>query len=315
MGIKEKNVIAYSLYGKKTKSVRRHDPLRNDNYRYWYNIPIIIIANSEFFKDSVSKFFVHKNMITKPVFDFLQQISESTDKVEIKILDDSYKDSKPMLWRLKPLWYKKVKFCFCRDIDSIPEQKEVQSVRFFKQAEEMHVHSMRCHPHHNSIPIYGGLCGFNAALLRDRRLITSDYNELVSPTNKFKWGDDQRLLVRYFFSKRNRKFVSKVLDCPIRYPVFDDHRYMKRFDRPHAPVKRRRDGATYFKSSVYDNVDISDINSDVLDICNKITLWGGQPVDGRDYMNAILEASTEESSIIKSLFRKNPEMRKFYKVR
>ena len=126
------SVISYSLYKKKKHNIRKHDLLKNDDNRYWYNIPMIIICNSNFFKDSISRFYVHKNMTNTSMFSFLNKISKLLYNVEIQILEDNYKNSRPMLWRLKPLWDDNIKFCFCRDIDSLVEQKKFKVLDFLK---------------------------------------------------------------------------------------------------------------------------------------------------------------------------------------
>lgn len=312
-----KNIIAYSLF-QRVKHVKRVHDVHNDiSKRYWFNIPSLCIINSIFFPECITRFYVHKDMMKKPrLFSMLQGIAQKCPKVELVLKKGENLHSQPMLWRMKPLWDADTESSFARDIDSIVNEDEVRRMKIFMNGSFL-LHSIRSHPHHNEIPIYGGLCGFNVPELRKADLIVPTYKDFVYYKNNrnFNFGGDQWLLVDYFFTRKCRRYVEKYLDSPIVAQCFEDQRYVKRFKEPHSPVRERNDGSVCLGDEIYDRVDLSYVPKDIRFLCNSITKWAGEPVDSRgNPLSKMLEADTVESKIVKNIINGDKKLKKFYKV-
>ena len=297
-----KKILSYSLFAQRENVARPYDKHRANVNRYWFNIPFLVICNSLFYPNFITRFYIHKNMSNKNLFSLLKKINASFDNVELVVKKDIYSACEPMLWRLFPLLEKDVKYCFCRDIDSTPNERELRSVLFFIQS-GLWVHSMRTHPYHNGLPIFGGLCGFNVEKLREKNMIGNKFENSIRWKKTYKFGEDQGFLGRYFY-KTYQKYRDKYLDSPINSPCWGKK-----------AVKIRGRGTTYYDDSHYQKVDISYVNEKCLQLSNSVTKWPGQPVNARGgNLSDLLNDENLFSEKMKKIIVDDKFLKKFYKI-
>lgn len=104
-----------------------------------------------------------------------------------------------MLWRMLPLW-QDTEYVFCRDLDSILTPRQLQCVRAFIASGQI-AHGINDNPAH-SIPLMGGMCGFQTKGLR-QLTANQSFEELVMDRySGVEWeqhGTDQQWLMRWLW--------------------------------------------------------------------------------------------------------------------
>ena len=199
-----KSVLSYVLFG--------------NNYRYWGNIPYLLVANSAIYPEFYMRFFVHADATACSGFSVLQEVAKINDKIEIEIIDEPYQDTQPTTWRMKPLWDENVDLLLCRDLDYGILRIERESVEYFMKQDESVVHGIRSY-HLHTAPYMAGLCGFKTEeVLKIVKSKSPDFEsyldwgrENVDYCSNWRWGCDQALLRDFF---RACKLYPLSMDCP-----------------------------------------------------------------------------------------------------
>ena len=95
-----------------------------------------------------------------------------------------------MLWRMQPCFMDGVDYVICRDLDSVHTWREAKEVEKWI-ASGKNAHGINDNPAH-SIPIMGGMCGFKAAVIREK---FDSWDNLISGYDLSRHGSDQTLLM------------------------------------------------------------------------------------------------------------------------
>lgn len=241
--IEMKNIISYVLWG--------------NEGRYWVNIPYILIVNPMIYSEFCSRFYIHKESTSLPIFELIEKVQKMFPSlVETEIIDKTYEGTELTNWRMKPLWEEDVEFLLCRDLDHITSELERNAVEYFLRCSTRIIQGIRSY-HLHTVPLLAGLCGFKCPQIRDiikRNTPTfQDYLEWgkknIGYCKNWYWGCDQALL-RDFFGKEG--LYNKSLDFP----------------QLTAPKKIARYEAVAIEESKYKIISVKNCNTDVLRLSN-----------------------------------------------
>lgn len=286
------NVISYSLFGTKNIQQRLHrdwDIYRQEEDRYWYNIPAIYIINSIIYDDFVMKLYVSENISEHRLYPLLKELNKR-DNFFLYKTDISYTNTEPTMWRMIPLWDKETDILLCRDIDSLPTINEVKATKTFIDSNYL-IHTMRTHRNHNSNPtrILAGLCGFKKEVLKEVININnfSDYYKYSSGG----WGCDQNTLISIFYNQ-----------------VKDKKKYFM-----DSPIKTETHNVIGNPETSTIDYNLNNYNHEVLNFIDSYTIWSGEPIDFRkDKLKKLLEFDYKECSFIIDIIQNNDELKNFY---
>jgi hypothetical protein len=286
------NVLSYCLF----EPIHMHphrtwDEMRNDNQRYWFNIPALIIANKTLYPEMETRFYVDENITKSPIFSVLDN-----DLVSVEVVDRPYTStSEPMLWRMKPIW-DEVDCCFTRDVDSLPNTQEAQCTLFFSESNHA-VQTIRSHENHyheQGCDMLGGLSGFKPKKIPS---IPKTFDEYYNSKNDLPWAQDQYLMVNTFLFSQEKSFLQEnFLDCPI------NNQDRKAF----VPCVE-------IKNDDMESIVFNDKQRKVLSLTDSLCGWAGKPCDARaERLRAFLELNNEHSSEVKSLIMNDDKLMEFY---
>ncbi len=294
------SLFSYTLYQAKTGSVARdYDTHGGDADRYWYNIPLILICTELAFPGHHVHLTISRSITSHPLYPLLERLDRTLDFLTVAIVDSDYADSEPMLWRMKPLWVPGTQCCHVRDIDSVPNVREIQAVRYFESHDEFLVQGMRSHPNHNSrmCSVLGGLSGFKAPQLLAARALPATFEAFSSQVRSSQWGADLALLRRAFIDSKGTKFRRMVLDT-----MLSEHVH---------PLRRNR--TSVLSREQLQDVPLGDTPGTFLALLDALTQWSGQPVDGRgDTLAQALEHECASTRTLKKCFSEAPRLAAFY---
>ncbi len=311
------NVISYCLFDQFGEKFNRagHDPYDNYNYRYWLNLPFILIYNDIIFHDYETWLYVPKVIQSNIYFDLLDKFSKKLPKFKLKIIDKEYKRTEPASWRIMPLWEDYVDILLIRDIDSVMTKNEIKSIRYFSSKSEYYIHTIRGLVCHNcdAASIMCGLSGFRVNDVRKHLPLPKSFEmfeHYCNSTNFGKeWGFDQIALTDFFVKSRPKQFQEKLLDHYIQ---------PKRNCKIKGLVKENKYYCVTSQSfdKFCNTVDISDLSDDVLTIADNITTWSGEPVisNGLHLKNIIKVAKNETSKIVSDIIYSNTKYLELYKI-
>lgn len=296
----EEIIISYCFFTPKSlhKEMRFWD-LYNSYDRYWYNIPALMAVNNILYPNAKVKIHISKEIETNPLFEILSRISESMN-VELVFMPYEYINTEPTMWRYKPLFDKEADVVLCRDIDSLPNEDEIRSTLFFLKENKYKTHTLRTHTNHGSpgTIILAGLCGFRPKEIYFLNNISFDaYYSHFKSSN---WGLDQNSLINLFVRDQNWT-SSYFLDSPI------STEYHK--------VSNPLISCNSFNQNHYkNNVDISKIDSRLLDMLNTETKWAGEPTNLRgDKLKQLLDLDIPELQKMKDIINNCSEyVKNFY---
>lgn len=286
------NVISYCLF--KTLINQNHrdwDIYRMEQDRYWYNIPLIVMANRIAYPDFLIKIYITSNIQEDNKYSFLKRLDEE-GYIRLVLVDMEYNSIQPTLLRMIP-YFSEVDVLLCRDIDSLPKIAEINQTRTFIDSKYI-IHTIRSHRQHNSLntKVLAGLCGFKVSeCKRMGYLPYSSFEEYYTSNSSSIWGCDQNTLIRNFYINVNNK-TEVFLDSPLKT---DTHDVLRFNDVAYLP----------------DMVDVSD--DIVLKEIDKLSVWSGEPIDAREEMNRILSLSEDGLNILKIMLE-DDNVSKFYKV-
>ena len=176
-----KKVLSYSLYG--TKDF------------YWGFLPALVRGVHNLFPGWELRIH-HDSGIDRPIGAYLKLLHEK-GLVNAVYVEESKALCRSMLWRMMPIWDEEVDIVMCRDCDAIPTISERRMIdKFVETGATCHV--INDNPAH-TVPIMGGLCGWNAPKFREKTGLTS-WDQLVSmvqPHVLNSHGGDQHLLAHH----------------------------------------------------------------------------------------------------------------------
>lgn len=288
--------ISYSLFSQKAShSNRSYDPSNGASDRYWFNLPAVIIANSIFYPNSKTILHLGSDLVSHPLFPFIDHVSNNWSGFSIQIMNHSYGNTEPTLWRMFPVWNGE-NDTICRDIDSLPNEAEFRRTKAFLDSHFI-VHNIRSHPNHNSYltKVLAGLCGFKKEC---KNHLAHDFEQFYRMANR-QWGCDQSVLMHYWVDRVGVGFVKNCfLDSPVSCigPMCED---IGGFDAGKLPIE------------TYNSIDVSHIN--YIDMFNGITHWCGQPIDARgEVTRTLIDSSSSCAKIVKESM--NDHARSFYGV-
>jgi len=294
-----KNILSYVLYG--------------DKDRYWAPLPMTLIANSLIFPDFKMRFHIPSEIQQHRFFPILDRASKKTDLITIKVITKSYKKTQPTLWRMMPLWDDKIRYMFCRDVDTIPVKDEVRSMRMFMRRADKSkymIHGIRSYKWHTTY-LMAGLSGYHCEKIRDMRILPDSFDQYMRFAKKYNkqcpnwaWGCDQEALKNFFYirNKRCRKIMRATLDTPLETAP----RFLKDF---RATLLTREECKK--RISLH---DIQDRHT-LFGVSKKLEDFAGAPIYAKDslkYIGRILGIDCPMSDIMASVFDDFPEIKKYY---
>jgi hypothetical protein len=166
------NVIAYSLFGKPSGL-------------YANSVITVLYASRVLYPNWKIRLY-HDENLGSDVKNICSELN-----VDLYFVKNDPKLCEGMLWRIKPLFDKDVKYLICRDVDSLPCPQDRFAVEEFVQNAGT-FHNI-CASTSHSVPVMGGLCGFDAEEFRKK--YSGSWDELIQTTLDLnKKGTDQYLL-------------------------------------------------------------------------------------------------------------------------
>lgn len=294
-----KNILSYVLYGRKD--------------RYWAPVPMTLIVNSLIFSDFKMRFHIPPSILDHPFFSIIKRASKKTEFITYQIIDTPYKRTQPTLWRMMPLWDKKVKYMFCRDMDTIPMKDEVRSMRMFiKRADSSKymIHGIRSYKLHTTF-LMAGLSGFHCERLRNEGVLLGSFEEYMNFAKKYNrqcpnwaWGCDQEALKNFFFirNRRAKQLMRSTLDTPLDTAP----RFLRNF---RATLMTQEECKQHISLAEIPHKHI------LFSIAKRAEDFVGAPIYNKDalkYLPQLLQIICPMTDVIKEVFKNNPTIKQYY---
>lgn len=253
-----KKLISYSLFEPKFLPQHRSwDAWKNNQARYWFNVPAVIILNEILFPEYNLVFYVSKNVWDNP----LSEVFRAFPKVKVQTIERDYDLTEPAIWRMMPLWDRGVSVLLPRDIDSLPTLEEYKYVRAFEDSQCV-VGTIRSHENHHGVfcRMLAGLSAFKPDLITPQ--IKGFNFDMYYASRPDEYGSDQNLMIRTFTSEESFTKTS-FLDCKINRQENDQE-----FACIHANLE---------------SIEVPNLVRDVLAVTATTTgtSWLGEPCDSR----------------------------------
>jgi hypothetical protein len=289
----DNKIISYSFFKPKRIYEHRFWDKHNNMDRYWYNIPNLIALNRYLYPDFKIKFHISENIKEHFLYPMLEYL-EAKGYLEIEIMNYDYNETQPTCWRYKPLFNKECDILLCRDIDSLPTFDEYLSTKYFIENDNYYLTSIRSHTNHSTgaTIMLAGLCGF-----RPKVYNTMDFNTFYNIISNAGWGVDQNSIINLFCSN---KLITQnhFLDSPLSNKEHN-------VGNPIIPCISHRED--YYRQNVS-----YDIEPKLIDLLDKMTVWAGEPIDSRRYIEDILSIISNGDETIRESININDKIRNFY---
>jgi len=308
-------IISYSLFDQPDKKFNRgsHDPLDKDQYRYWLNLPYLLMTNNMILPNSITRIYIPKILENNKFYPLLDKLNTSIEHLEVIKIDKQYIQTEPSIWRIKALWDKNINFCFCRDLDSIIMKKEAQAMRYFMNSNLM-IHNIRSIEHHNGegTSIMAGLNGFNVKKTQKELPLPDSFEHYLKfykiTTKSGVWGCDQETLINFFLRCRTQRIIKQVLDTYIQ-PTRNNKNHGRAYKNKHYNM-------TSIDEYIYNNITFKPITERILKIPNTFSHWAGQPVNanGKNITRVSNIINNNTSKEIMNIIKSNKEYRLLYNV-
>jgi hypothetical protein len=280
-------LFSYSLFEPKVlPSIRSWDRWKESKDRYWYNIPTILLINKMIYPEYKSSFHLSPNIWNNPlsaIFDIFE--------VDTNTIQREYSITEPAIWRMMPLWDRRIDIFHARDVDSLTSESEYKYIKMFEGG-DCTVGTIRSHENHYGIAcrMLAGLSSFKPKLIPlSIKGMNFDFYYSQRDSN---YGSDQNLMIKVFTS--NESFTEKnFLDCKI-----DKQQNNQNFSCIQADLN---------------NITVDENISNIFSMINKYTntSWLGEPCDSRgELLNYLLDRNNE----IKKKITSNKILSNFYKV-
>ena len=182
MLMSNKKIISFGLWGDKPKYIQGA----------YENITLY----RDLLPDWICRFYIN-NSISSTVSDKLKTIGA---EVFLYPVPEDFKDKDNMFWRFTAIYDREVEYVLSRDSDSRPSLREIEFVTQWLESNKT-VHMIRDHKYH-TVPIMGGMCGFNAKNMRNKYPDMRPYfYQYISEKDTFICGPDQDFLGQFLFPK------------------------------------------------------------------------------------------------------------------
>ena len=283
-------ILSYSLFEPKVlPSHRTHDKWLNNHDRYWYNIPALVAINKILYPDYEMRLYLSKNVWQNPkskIFETLEKIGN----LKIHTIEMDYSGTEPSVWRMIPLWELDTDILHCRDIDSIPTEKEHKYSLYFEESSNT-VGTMRTHQNHHGIKcrMLAGLCSYKPNEIP--AAIKFPNFQMYYAFKHGNYGCDQDLMIDIF--TKNEQFTKD--------NFLDYHGYFQKNKQPFA--------CHTVSDPQLDKIQTKKNQKDLLQFLKEKELdnWAGEPVDCRG----------EVTRKVLSFFEKikfDNDLKTFYKI-
>jgi hypothetical protein len=232
--------------------------------RYWTSLPAALVSFSGLYPGFRIRLHHASDAIAHPLFPFLRELADRVGSFDLIHVDRAYVDTEPTLWRMLPLWDLAVDLFLCRDVDSVSTMQELQAVRIFLREESPSIHGICGHPLHNTL-LLGGLCGFKNRRLgfpREKLRSFDEYWQVYQRLNlQGRRGCDQVTLAAALWRHAPQILDSRLASAPPLDQLWPSLQV----------VTAARE--------VYECVDLDDLPAHLLDICDEMSFYPGQPHD------------------------------------
>lgn len=283
-----KKIFSYSLFEPKyLPSHRTWDKWKNDNKRYWFNIPSILLLNKLLYPDYGMVFYLSPNIWNNP----LSEIFKIFDNVKTITVNRDYTLTEPAIWRMMPLWERGIEVFHARDVDSLTSDLEYKYIKDFENSDCV-VGTIRSHENHYGIAcrMLAGLSSFKPNKINPA---IKGYNfDFYYSLKGSEYGSDQNLMIKVFTS--DFEFTKKhFLDCKIN----------KQNNLQDFPCL----------TANLDKHIINEQDQKLLDFVKEAinTSWLGEPCDSRgELLNYLLSLNLD----IKQKLQNSDILREFYRV-
>lgn len=277
-----KKVISFCLFNyNQIFHDRWWDDYKMDLYRYYYNIPFLLIQLYILFPDFQINFYV-ESIIDKNFLNLLK-----IGKVNLIIMDTNIeKDMSKTMWRYIPIFESDCDLVFPRDIDSIISKEEIECYNKF-QLSNYNIMTIRSKTEHSHevCKMLAGMSGFKPLNLK---LNINVLNKAIE--NNKQLSCDQTFLIKTFTSD---EYLSQFIDFRIH-------------EQNELP-KIKCDSVRIDDQIPYDGVFklIKDF-----ELCK----WAGEPCEARkEPLKELFSLiNNDYSNIIKSYIENNKEIKEFY---
>jgi hypothetical protein len=224
-----------------------------------------------------------------PHFPFMQALAQRIGEIELVHVDREYAGYEPTLWRMSPLWDEDVNLLLCRDVDSVPTVDELRAVRVFCAQESPAVQGIRSYRLHNTL-LLAGLCGFKNERMGFFREEIGSFEHYWAIYQRLDlrgaWGCDQQMLALTLGRHPGRILDSTFGDVPaLPLPVVT------------------------LGPDVYDGVKLNDLPRELLQICDQMSSFAGQPLDDtRPALRKMLSIDTPVVSALRDVLGQFPKV-------
>jgi hypothetical protein len=308
-------VISYSLFDQFEDKFNRngHDPFDKKPYRYWLNLPSILIVNNIVFPNSITRIYIPKLLQNNKYYSLLEEFKKELDFFELEIIDKPYKKTEPSIWRVEALWDKKANFVFCRDLDSLMIKKEAHAMQYFINSKYM-INNIRSARQHNGegTSIMAGLCGFNIPKLHRELPMPENFEKYLEfykkTTKPNEWGCDQETLINFFLRYRSNRVANMVLDTYIQP--------RKRSKNIYGVKPNKYYQSTSIAENTYNNIKLSVEAEKILTVSDSFSNWAGEPINasGNNFKKILTIAKTKNSKIIEKIIKSNNSYIKLFSI-
>ena len=236
-----KKVIAYSLFQSEPDNIDRFwDKDQDKGFdRYLWNIDAILLVNKVVYPDFETRIYIPKGL------EQLECLLKYDCLVPIDIIEKPI-NYQAKLFRLLPLWEKEVRWLFCRDIDSLPNEQEIRASYLFMQTRAV-AQGIRSHKYHGGLDhsLLGGLSAYNVIKMKKLGYLKNTFYDLIEKAinidPEMKWNIDQNTITWFFLSQRG--FAERILQTNLNNSPLE------------LGLNRIR-----FPAEDYNNIDLSFIN-------------------------------------------------------
>ena len=283
-------ILSYSLFEPKVLPLHRiHDRWLNNRDRYWYNLPVLVVINKILYPDHEMRLYLSKNVWDNPRSKIFQTL-EKLGNLKIHTIEMDYNGTEPSVWRMMPLWDLNTDVLHCRDIDSIPTEKEYKYSLYFEKSKNT-VGTMRTHQNHYGIKcrMLAGLCSYKPNKIPVA--IKFPNFQMYYAFKHGNYGCDQDLMIDVF--TKNEQFTKD--------NFLDYHGYFQTNKQPFA--------CHTVSDFELEKVEISNTQNELFLFLKEKGLdnWAGEPVDCRG------EVTKKVLSLISGIDI-DFEMKNFYKI-
>ena len=289
-----KGIISYSLFeNDKVFNHRKWDMSRHEKWRYWTNIPAIVLVNHILFPEFETVFHVTPKIKEHPLYHFLQALSNSK-LITTNVIELPYENTEPSLWRFEPLFNRKAEIVLSRDIDSLICTSEYLAIQQFLQDPTSNFSTIRSHTNHRyeSTKLLAGLTAFKV-----KEFELESFENFYLKSRDPKWGVDQNAIIDRFLNNASINLDS-FLDVAISSR---NHNVSKPLGNCKSITEKELG-----KASIDDRI------RPLLTITDKISTWPGQPVDSRPVFKSLCEQYPNPGDEINRLINTSEDLFLFY---